>query len=131
MVCAAPLARRAPDLATALIDDGWQVTVVATPPGHQGQLDGRRIEEVTGSASVRDYRKPEEPKRGGELDQVVVCPLRMNTVANSRSGSWTTMRSACCLSKPNLNDHVDGQTLVRAAACPIARDAGGIMIQQG
>jgi hypothetical protein len=33
VVCAAPLARRAPDLATALIDDGWQVTVVATPPG--------------------------------------------------------------------------------------------------
>jgi len=34
-----------------LIDDGWKMTVVATPSG-QGWLVDRRIEEVTGSVPV-------------------------------------------------------------------------------
>lgn len=78
VVCAAPLARRAPDVAAALVDDGWGVTVVVTPAGSEW-LDAARVEQVTGSPPVREYRQPDEPKRGGSLDQVVVCPLTMNT----------------------------------------------------
>jgi phosphopantothenoylcysteine synthetase/decarboxylase len=78
VVCAAPLAKRAPDLAGALTDDGWQVTVVATPSGG-GWIDFARIEEVTGAPPVRDYRQPDEPKRGGQLQHLVVCPLTMNS----------------------------------------------------
>lgn len=78
VVCAAPLAKRAADLASALVDDGWQVTVVATPSGG-GWLDVDEIAKVTGSPPVREYRQSDEPKRGGLLEQLVVCPLTMNT----------------------------------------------------
>lgn len=78
VVCAAPLAKRAPDLAAALTDDGWQVTLVVTPSGDEW-IDSARIEEVTGAQPVRDYRQPDEPKRGGHLEHAVVCPLTMNT----------------------------------------------------
>lgn len=78
VVCGAPLARRAPDLAAALVDDGWQLTVVATPSG-RGWIDHARTEEVTGSPPVHEYRQPDEPKRGDRPAHVVVCPLTMNT----------------------------------------------------
>lgn len=78
VVCAAPLARRAPDLAAALVDDGWHVTVVVTPAGVEW-LDAGQVERATGVPPLREYRQPDEPKRGDPLDQVVACPLTMNT----------------------------------------------------
>lgn len=77
VVCAAPLARRAPDLAAALVDDGWGVTVVVTPAGSEW-LDAGQLEQATGSPPVREYRQPDEPKRGGPLEQVTF-PLTMTT----------------------------------------------------
>jgi phosphopantothenoylcysteine synthetase/decarboxylase len=78
VVCAAPLAQRAPDLAAALTGDGWQVTVVATPSGHRW-FDPATIADITGSPPLVEYRQPDEPKRGGQPAQVIVCPLTMNT----------------------------------------------------
>ena len=51
-------------LATAWIDDGWKVTVVATPSG-QGWLVDRRIEEAPARYRC-DYRRPDEPKGDGD-----------------------------------------------------------------
>ena len=78
VVCGAPLAHRAADLAGALIGDGWTTTVIATQSGREW-LDLGRIERVTGSPAVSDYRQLDEPRRGAGLDQVVICPLTMNT----------------------------------------------------
>jgi phosphopantothenoylcysteine decarboxylase len=78
VVCAAPLAQRAQDLAAALTDDGWQVTVVATPSGH-GWVDSDRIADIAGWPPLYEHRQPDEPKRGGRPEHVVVCPLTMNT----------------------------------------------------
>lgn len=85
VVCGAPLAYRAADVAAALVEDGWHVTVVTTPAG-RGWLDATRVEEATGSPPVSDYRQPHEPKRGNPPEKVVVCPLTLNTGSKLAAG---------------------------------------------
>ncbi len=51
VVCAAPLARRAPDLAAALVDDGWGVTVVVTPAGSEWLDQGGEQSRLCRSAA--------------------------------------------------------------------------------
>lgn len=85
VVCGAPLAYRAADVAIALGEDGWNVTVVATPAG-RGWLDAELVEERVGLPLVSDYRQPHEPKRGQPPQQVVVCPLTFNTGSKLAAG---------------------------------------------
>lgn len=95
VVCGAPLAKRAADVAAALVENGWNVTVVATPAGRDW-LDARQVEVAIGTPPASDYRQPHEPKRGNPPEQVVVCPLTLNTGSKLAAGIMDTMRSVCC-----------------------------------
>lgn len=85
VVCAAPLAERAPDIAAALRDAGWTVSVVVTPSA-SGWVDHDQIEAVTGQPAAVDYRRPDEPKRGPRPTAVVACPGTFNTLNKLADG---------------------------------------------
>ncbi len=79
VVCAAPLAPRSPELAGAIRDQGWDVTVVATPSAVEW-IDADEVLERTGSPLVSVQRGHEEQRRGPRPRVVVACPLTFNTV---------------------------------------------------
>ena len=86
VICAAPLARRAPDIAQALVDDGWTVVPVATSTATADWVDHEAIERITGSAVRSTYRTPDEPKVRREPDLVLVCPATFNTIGKLAHG---------------------------------------------
>lgn len=77
IVCAAPLAVRAPEIAQAAVDAGWDVHVIATPLGLPW-IDAGRIREVTGAPPSMDFRQPDQPKRDRAV-AALVCPMTFNT----------------------------------------------------
>jgi len=86
IVCGAPLTGRTPDLLRALLDDGWAVSVVATPSA-LAWLDGPAVERLTGALPKSEFRDPQQPKQGGPSDAVVVCPATFNTVNKAAAGA--------------------------------------------
>ncbi len=85
VVCAAPLAERAPEFAAALADAGLIVSVVATPAA-SGWIYHEEVTNVTGAPAATDYRSPDEPKRGPRPDVVVVAPATFNTLNKLAAG---------------------------------------------
>jgi phosphopantothenoylcysteine synthetase/decarboxylase len=86
VICAAPLARRAPDIAQALVDDGWTVVPVATPTAAADWVDHEALERITGLAVRSTYRTPDEPKVRRESDLVLVSPATFNTIGKLAHG---------------------------------------------
>ncbi len=111
VVCGAPLAYRAADVATALVEDGWNVTVVATPAG-QGWLDAKLVEERVGLPPVSDYRQPFEPKRGHPPEQVVVCPLTFNTGSKLAAGIMDNYALGVLCEALAIGTHIVAVTMV-------------------
>jgi phosphopantothenoylcysteine synthetase/decarboxylase len=85
VVCGAPLAERAHDVAAAALGAGWDVYVVATPAA-RSWLDEDAVRQVTGVPVRTDYRAPEQPKQIPAADSVVVCPATFNTVNKWAAG---------------------------------------------
>ncbi len=79
VVCAAPLAERAADLAGTLIEAGWRVRVVVTPTASEW-VEAARIEAVTGSPLVTSQRRLREARTWGDDDGTLVAPLTFNTL---------------------------------------------------
>lgn len=88
VVCGAPLAERAADVATALADTGWSVTVAASPASRRW-LDLDAIKSATGRSAVFDQRE-EGQQRGARPAAVVACPLTMNSAAKAATGIMDT-----------------------------------------
>lgn len=88
VVCGAPLAARAADVAAALVDIGWSVTVVGSPAS-RGWLDFDAIEAVTGRPVVLDQREAGQ-LRGPRPAAVVAFPLTMNSAAKAASAIMDT-----------------------------------------
>ncbi len=86
VVCAAPLAERAPEVVRVLLDVGWAVQVAVTPAATDW-VDHNAIREVSGAPVASDYRSPGEPKRGTRPDAVVVAPLTFNTLNKWAAGA--------------------------------------------
>lgn len=86
VICAAPLAERAPDIAQALIDDGWTVLPVATPSAADGWIDDDALERITGSKARSTYRTPDQPKDHRDIDAVLICPATLNTIGKLANG---------------------------------------------
>ena len=67
VVCGAPLAARAQDVAEAIADAGWAVSLVVTSAATAW---------ISGDES--GFRRPDDPKPA-RPDAVVVCPMTFNT----------------------------------------------------
>jgi hypothetical protein len=89
VVCGAPLAARAHDVAALAMRAGWQVRVVATPSA-LNWLDNAAVESTTGFPALVDQRQPSQPKRFPEPAQVVVCPATFNSVNKLGAGIMDT-----------------------------------------
>jgi phosphopantothenoylcysteine synthetase/decarboxylase len=85
VVCGAPLTGRAPDLAAALVKDGYRVSVVSTPAASEW-LDAEAVASVTGEAPRSEFRSPASAKSGGDPAAVVVCPATFNTINKVAAG---------------------------------------------
>ncbi len=88
VVCGAPLAVRAPEVALALVDVGWSVTVVASPMS-RGWLDVDLLRSVTGRPVLFEQRQTNQV-RGPRPDAVVACPLTMNSASKAATGIMDT-----------------------------------------
>lgn len=87
VVSGAPLARRAPDLTTALRADGWQVQVVATPASAMWLGKEKQDAFTTLGSPVRfDFRSPAASCSSADPDAVAVCPGSFNTVNKVAAG---------------------------------------------
>src|SRR3954453_5470258 len=89
IVCAAPLAERADEVAAALLGAGWDVSVIATPAA-ASWVDSTGVAAVPGRQGAVEYRRPGEPRRGSRAAAVVACPLTFNTMNKLASGASDT-----------------------------------------
>lgn len=81
VVCAAPLARRAHDLAAALTASGWQVTAT-TSTNARVWVDPVAL----AAASKAEHERPPGSPRLGPAAAVVVAPATFNTLNKLRAG---------------------------------------------
>jgi phosphopantothenoylcysteine synthetase/decarboxylase len=85
IVCGAPLAARATDIAAHLVGTGWRLNLIATPAAMEW-LDTAAIERTTREAPRHTLRTPRQPKRRPASAATVVCPATFNTVNKAAAG---------------------------------------------
>lgn len=85
LVCAAPLARRAPHVAAALKAGGWEVAAVLTPCASDW-VDHDAVTEAIGSPPLVGFRDHTTGPSPRAADVVVICPITFNTVAKAAIG---------------------------------------------
>jgi phosphopantothenoylcysteine decarboxylase len=96
VVCGAPLAARAPEIAVRLVDVGWRVQAITTPSA------GNWVDDVTLAAAAglpvrAEHRTVGTPKDRDRPDAVVVAPITFNTVGKLACGiADTYAHSALC-----------------------------------
>lgn len=95
LVTGAPLAARCPDVAAALIEQGWTASIAATEAALPW-IDSEHVAAVTGSPPRVRYRDPSAPS-AKDPDAVVVCPATFNTVSKAALGiADTYVHSVLC-----------------------------------
>jgi phosphopantothenoylcysteine decarboxylase len=85
VVCGAPLAKRAPEIAAALVAAGWRVQAVTTPSA-TGWVDAKVLAEAAGQPVRAEHRPVEMPSNRERPAAVVVAPITFNTVGKLASG---------------------------------------------
>ena len=85
VVCAAPLARRAPEVAAEIRGAGWQVTVV-TSTNAVAWVDVPALARASGQEVVVRSRRPDEPRRRPRPAVVLAVPATFNTLNKLRQG---------------------------------------------
>jgi len=93
LVTGAPLTTRAPDIARALVGDGWRVQVVATPSSLPW-VDARAVESATRTLPRSEHRSPGTPRTSGRPDLVVIAPATLNTITKLALGILDTYAHA-------------------------------------
>jgi phosphopantothenoylcysteine synthetase/decarboxylase len=88
VVCGAPLASRAADIAVELVKNDWTVAVVGSPASRQW-LDEEAVEQAIGRPVSFDQRHASQA-RGPRPDAVVACPLTMNSGSKAAMGIMDT-----------------------------------------
>jgi phosphopantothenoylcysteine synthetase/decarboxylase len=92
----APLTARGPQIAQALIENGWQVQVAATPAALPW-IDAAALTDITGASPRVDYRDPDQPRGSDRPDVVVVAPATFNTINKLAAGiADTYAHSTAC-----------------------------------
>lgn len=136
VVCGAPLASRTPDLAAALMSDGYRVSVVGTPAASEW-LDARAVQETTGEAPRSAFRSPTSVKGGDDPVAVVVCPATFNTVNKVAAGAADNyaLSSICSamgsrlplVVAPMVNDKLWGHP-AWASSLDVLRSVGAVLL---
>ena len=85
VICGAPLAAQAADIAAAAVHAGWDVVVVASPAGAEW-ADAAAIERITGRPLAVRQRGVHEPRTAPLPDVVAVVPATFNTVNKVAAG---------------------------------------------
>ena len=85
VVCGAPLAERAPEIAAGLVAAGWRVQAVATPSAGSW-VDDAVLAAAAGQPVRAEHRPVDAPKNRERPDAVVVAPITFNTVGKLAAG---------------------------------------------
>jgi phosphopantothenoylcysteine decarboxylase len=85
VVCAAPPARRIPELVKLLHAERWDVHIVVTPSA-LAWIDRDEFAAVTGHRVRAEPRRPDEPKTVPSADAVAVVPATFNTINKWAAG---------------------------------------------
>jgi len=85
VVCGAPLASRAPEIAASLAAAGWGLQVVTTPSADRW-VDAAALTAAAGQAARAEHRAPGAPKNRERPAVVVVAPITFNTVGKLAAG---------------------------------------------
>lgn len=85
VVCGAPLAARAPEIAASLVAAGWRLQVVATPSGGSW-VDDRALTVGAGQPVRAEHRPVDAAKNRERPAAVVAAPITFNTVGKLASG---------------------------------------------
>ena len=85
VVCGAPLAARAPEIAATLVAEGWRVQAVATPSA-AAWVDAVVLAEATGQPVRAEHRPVGTPRERERPAAVVVAPVTFNTVGKLACG---------------------------------------------
>ncbi|OLL82243.1 Phosphopantothenoylcysteine decarboxylase / Phosphopantothenoylcysteine synthetase [Pseudonocardia sp. Ae168_Ps1] len=117
MVCGAPLARRAADVARALAADGWSLAVGVTEAA-TGWIEPDVLAEAAAHPVATRPRHASEQRRGARPKRVVTFPLTFNTANKIAAGIMDThVTGTLCdalgagtpiLAVPMLNDRLWG-----------------------
>src|SRR4051812_9965646 len=89
VVCGAPLASRAPDVAAELLRAGWLVRVILTSAGEQW-VDGPALQAVVGSPEQTQLRAASSPKPP-RSKAIAVVPITFNSVGKVANGIADTL----------------------------------------
>ncbi|WP_428962194.1 flavoprotein [Micromonospora fluostatini] len=90
VVTAAPPAAQIGQLVAKLLDDHWDVTVVATPTA-LSWIDPDALAHQTGHPVRSQARQPGEPKSLPRADAIAVVPATFNTINKWSSGINDTL----------------------------------------
>jgi phosphopantothenoylcysteine synthetase/decarboxylase len=85
VVCAAPLAKRAADIAGEIVRAGWRVSVI-TSANAAGWVDSAAVAAATGQGVVSQSRSADEPRSRPRPSAVIVAPATFNTLNKLRAG---------------------------------------------
>jgi phosphopantothenoylcysteine decarboxylase len=94
IVCAAPPARDTPELVTFLLEDDWDVCVIATPPALDW-ISVDRLEILTGHPVRSRFRHPDDAEFDPRGDAALVAPATLTPSTTGPTGSTTHSASAC------------------------------------
>ena len=90
IACGGKPAEDIPAFVTRLLNDGWDVCVIATRDGRKF-FDTEVLEEVTGHPVRSEYKQPDEPDVLPPPDAFVVAPATFNTVNKMAAGISDTL----------------------------------------
>jgi phosphopantothenoylcysteine synthetase/decarboxylase len=90
IVCAAPPATRAPEIAKLAADAGWDVSAVVTPAALDW-VDVALLADATGHTVRSTYRRPDEPEYQPLGDAILVAPATFNTINKWAAGINDTL----------------------------------------
>lgn len=85
VVCGAPLAARAVEVARALAADGWSLAVGLSEAGAEW-IDAQQLTEAANEPAATRRRAASEPRRAPRPDRVVAFPLTFNTANKIAAG---------------------------------------------
>jgi len=103
VVCGAPLASRAPEIAASLATVGCNLQVVTTPSA-DSWVDAVALTAAAGQSARAEHRAPGSPKNRERPAIMVVAPITFNTVGKLAAGiADTYAHSLLCEA---LGDHI-------------------------